>query len=271
VRAGDTLATLTTPALGAEIAQRRARASASEAALRDLEQGARPAEIARAEAELRAAATEAARTARDLERYTALAAAEVISRQQLDGARAAATSAAARRDQASEALRLLRQGTRRERVAAARAEVEAARAGVEAAQATANDLVLLAPTSGVVLGRHAEPGELVSVGEPLLTIGETHRPYVTVYVNEHLLPRLRVGGGAAGRLDAMPERPFRGRVTAVNSRAEFTPRVALTERERADLLFGVRVDFADSTETLKPGLPVTVRFDGAGAVPGGDR
>jgi HlyD family secretion protein len=80
-----------------------------------------------------------------------------------------------------------------------------------------------------------------------------------------------VGGGAAGRLDAMPERPFRGRVTAVNSRAEFTPRVALTERERADLLFGVRVDFADSTETLKPGLPVTVRFDGAGAVPGGDR
>ena len=57
---------------------------------------------------------------------------------------------------------------------------------------------------------------------------------------------------------AMPARSFNGRVVAINSKAEFTPRVALTEDERADLMFGVKIEFQDSTGALKPGLPVTV-------------
>jgi HlyD family secretion protein len=51
---------------------------------------------------------------------------------------------------------------------------------------------------------------------------------------------------------------------AINPKAEFTPRIALTERERADLLFGVKVALSDTTRALKPGLPVTVRFESAG-------
>jgi HlyD family secretion protein len=47
---------------------------------------------------------------------------------------------------------------------------------------------------------------------------------------------------------------------AINSKAEFTPRVALTEEERADLLFGVKIAFQDNTGALKPGLPITVRI-----------
>jgi HlyD family secretion protein len=56
----------------------------------------------------------------------------------------------------------------------------------------------------------------------------------------------------------MPARSFSGRVVAINSKAEFTPRVALTEDERADLMFGVKIEFQDSSGALKPGLPVTV-------------
>jgi HlyD family secretion protein len=51
---------------------------------------------------------------------------------------------------------------------------------------------------------------------------------------------------------------------AINDKAEFTPRVALTEEERADLLFGVKVELADTTGVLKPGLPATVTFSGVG-------
>jgi len=47
---------------------------------------------------------------------------------------------------------------------------------------------------------------------------------------------------------------------AINSKAEFTPRVALTERERADLVFGVKVVLQDSAGFLKPGLPATVEI-----------
>jgi HlyD family secretion protein len=49
-------------------------------------------------------------------------------------------------------------------------------------------------------------------------------------------------------------------VTAVNPRAEFTPRAALTEEEREDLMFGVRIELADTSGAVKPGLPATVRL-----------
>ena len=265
VRRGDTLAILTTPTLGADIAQRRSRVAQSEATLRELEEGPRAAEIARASAELRAAEAEAVRTQRDLERATELASHDVISRQQLDAASAAAHSATARRDAARDALRLLQQGTRPERVEAGRAEVANARATLAAAEATARDLVLTSPVSGVVLGRHAEPGEVIPAGTPTVTVGETTRPWVRVYIGGPQLPLVRVGASATATLDGFPDRPFAGRVVAINDRAEYTPRVALTEEERADLMFGVKVELSDTTGTLKPGLPVTVRITTAPA------
>jgi HlyD family secretion protein len=83
---------------------------------------------------------------------------------------------------------------------------------------------------------------------------------VRVYVSPAVLPLLRVGQRATATLDAFPDRAIEGRVVAISPRAEFTPRVALTEEERADLLFGVKVAFADTSAMLKAGLPVTVRF-----------
>jgi HlyD family secretion protein len=71
---------------------------------------------------------------------------------------------------------------------------------------------------------------------------------------------VRLHARAEGVLDGLPDRPFTGEVVAINSKAEFTPRVALTEEERADLLFGVKVAFRDTTGALKPGLPITVRI-----------
>jgi HlyD family secretion protein len=79
-------------------------------------------------------------------------------------------------------------------------------------------------------------------------------------VSQRALPFVRVGDPADAYLDALPDRPFRGRVVAVADRAEFTPRVALTEAERDDLLFGVKIAFADTSGLLRAGLPVTVRL-----------
>jgi HlyD family secretion protein len=260
VRSGDTLVSLTQATLGADIAGQRARVGAAEATLRDLERGARPAEIQRGEAELRASEADAERTARDLERLTTLAATGAVSQQQLDAARSAARTAASRRDAARESLRLLREGTRPERIQAARAELATARANLQRAQAAASDLLLVAPVDGTVLARHAEPGEVLGAGEPALTVGEVRRPWIRVYVSALDLPKIRVGSPAAAALDAFPGREFAGRVVAINDKAEFTPRIALTEEERADLVFGVKVALDDTTGVLKPGLPATVRI-----------
>jgi HlyD family secretion protein len=260
VHAGDTLVSLTQSTVQADVTAQRARVAVAEAQLRDLEAGARPAEIDAAEAELRAAESETTRTAADLERLTTLFKTGGVSTQEVDAARTAATVAASRRDRAREALRLLRDGARPQQVVSARAQLDNARAALSAAQQTASDLVLVAPVAGVVMLRNAEPGEVLGAGVSAMTIGELAAPYARIYVNQRALPGVKLGSIADGVLDGRPETAFKGIVVAINNKAEFTPRVALTEEERADLLFGVKVAFRDSLGALKPGLPITVRI-----------
>jgi membrane fusion protein YbhG len=263
VRAGDTLVVLTQSTTRADIAGQEARVRAAEASLREALAGPRRSEIERAEAELRVAESEVQRTARELERMRPLAAEAVVSRQSLDDARAAAEAAVGRRDAARQALQLLREGTRPERLQAARAELASARAALAGTQAVAQDLVLTAPVDGVVISRNAEPGELLPAGQSAITLGESAAPYVRVYVPTRQLPRVREGQRAVARLDGYPRHPIEGQVVAISPRAEFTPRIALTEDERADLLFGVKVALRDTTGLLRPGLPATVELQTA--------
>jgi HlyD family secretion protein len=260
VRAGDTLATLTQSTTRADIAQGEAGVLAAEASLREAVAGARPRELDRASADLRVAEAEAARATRDLERLRPLADSETVSRQTFDAARAEAEAAVGRRDAAREALQLLHEGTRTERVQAARAEVARARGALAASRAVAGDLVLASPVDGIVISRNAEPGEMLGAGQSVLTVGETAVPFVRVYLPTRRLPAVHQGQRAVARLDGFPDHPIPGQVVAISPEAEFTPRVALTEEERADLVFGVKVALTDTTGLLRPGLPATVEF-----------
>jgi HlyD family secretion protein len=264
VRAGDTLATLTQTVVAGDVDVRHAALQQAQARLAELQAGNRAEDIARAQADALAAEAEAARAARDAERLRPLAEAGAVSRAQLDAAQTAARVAARRRDAARQVLAAVRAGPRSEQVDAARAQVASARAALQTSQATAADLTLLAGAAGVVLGRYAEPGEVMAAGQPVVTVGDAAHPYTRVYVGERVLPTLRVGQAVTARLDGFPDRVFRGRIQSINDRAEFTPRIALTERERADLLFGVRVEFSGAEPMLKAGLPVTVTFPRGG-------
>jgi HlyD family secretion protein len=264
VRAGETLALLTQAATSSEVEIRRAALQRAEAVLRDLEAGARPAEVRQSSAEVTASEAEAARLARDYSRAQALYDGGAISRQELEAARTQATVAAQRASAVRQGRQLVVEGTRPERINAARADVATARAALDAARGTAAELALTAPVSGTIIRRLADPGETVAAGEPVVTLGKTDSLWVRIYLSPGDVARIRVGDPARAALDDFPSRHYAGRVTAIASRAEFTPRVALTERERADLLFGVKVTLADTTGALKAGLPVTVRIEPRG-------
>ena len=224
VRAGDTVAVLDQPGLQALIEQRRAQARAA---------GERVAEVD-------AARADSARAASDLERAARLLVRGVISQQQFEALQAAATSAAAR-------LQAVR---------AARRESEAAGAALAGARAIREQLTLIAPEDGIVLTRYADQGEALSAGMPVVSVGLVHRPWVRAYVGERFIARVRAGQEVAVRVDAYPDTTFAGRVVEIASRAEFTPRAALTERERADLVFGIKVALDDAGGRLKAGMPV---------------
>ena len=260
VHAGDTVAILTQAGLGDQVSEARARVASAQAQVDELDRGARPEEIAKAEQDLAAATAIAQNAATDLTRARALAANNVIARQQLDQAESKAAEAAARQTALEQALHLVRDGARPERRAAARADLARARAALGAMEASVGDLVLVSPVTGTVLVRAAEPGEVIPAGIPAITVGDVSRPWVRIYVGQSVLPLLRLGDTVEARLDAFPDSVFRGRIVALATKAEYTPRVALTADERADLLFGVKVEFPPGNEMLKPGIPVTVRF-----------
>jgi HlyD family secretion protein len=228
VHRGDTVAVLDQPGLDALISQRRAQAEA--AVLRV--------------AEVAAAQADSTRAANDLARAERLQQQNIISAQQYDGLKAAASAAAAR-------LAARRAGS---------SEAMAAGSAVAAALATRDELVIVAPEDGVVLSRYANPGEALTTGTPILSLGLVHRPWIRAYVGERYVGRVKIGQAATVRVDAYPGRAFPGRIVEIGSQAEFTPRVALTERERADLVFGIKVEPTDGDAggRLKAGMPVTL-------------
>lgn len=268
VRVGDTIAILTQGTIPAMYEERRARLAAARARLADLERGSRSAELERAEADVAALAAEAERSASEYERARRLATDGVIAAQELDRAKASAESAARRLDASRASLALAREGTRQDLIQAARAEVQSAEAQLRSARADVGELAVLAAVDGVILGRHADPGEVVAAGTPLATIGEVGRPWVRVYLPARLVAELPAGAaavvapadGQVGRSGGQAVTEVRGRLGAVNAKAEFTPRAALTEEERADLVFGARVTLENPPPGFRPGLPVTVRF-----------
>jgi len=230
VRQGDTLAVLEQPGLDALITQRRAQAKAA---------GLRTAEVAAAQAD-------SAGAANDLARAEPLRRQNIVSQQQYEALKAAATAAAAR-------LAAMR---------AAPSESVAAGAALAVTLSTRDQLTVLARDDGVILTRYTEPGEVIAAGTPVASLGLVHRPWIRAYVGERFIARLKVGQPATIRVDGYPDRPFAGRVAEIASQAEFTPRAALTERERADLVFGIKVepDSGDAGGRLKAGMPVTLEL-----------
>jgi HlyD family secretion protein len=259
VAAGDTVATRFADE---EEAARDAALAAAEAAkqrLLELRRGARPQEIAQAEAAFAAAARRLDEARQEAERARVLFAGNAISERERDRAETALAAAGADAVRAREQLDLVRVGPRDEQVAAQRALVDQARAGVAQAESTLDKAALRAPFAGVVTIRHRDPGETVAAGAPVVTILDPDDRWVRIYVREDAIGRVRIGQAARIESDAYPGRAIEGRVTFISQEAEFTPSNVQTEEERIKLVYEVKVRITSDPEgVLKVGTPADV-------------
>ncbi len=255
VRAGDTLAVLERDEIAAEFLAQSAQAERAAAQSREVVTGPRAQEIRAARATLASAEAQLEGAEKELARAENLFKDQVVSQAELDRARTARDDALARRDAAEERLHLLEAGSRGEQVVAAREAVAAARAALSGARSRLRELVLTAPASGVVLLRSFEVGELALAGQPVLTLGNPDSLWMRVYVAAPDMGRVRLGAPVEVHLTGFGKRVFKGRVVEIATRAEFTPRAALTEEERANLVFAVKVVLDPSDGVLKAGLP----------------
>lgn len=249
-----------------ELALRRAELAAARAGLADLEAGSRPQEIAAVEATLRSAEAERDRAKLEFTRQKELLDKNAVSAREFEVAQAQLQVATARANEAAERLKLIREGPREQTVLQARARTEQAAAAVALAQTRLDNTRIQSPLTGVVLAHHAEPGEYVSAGTPVVTVAELGRVWVRVYINQPDLGRIRLGQKVAVRTDTFPDKRYEGTISFIASEAEFTPKTVQTAKERVKLVFRAKIDLANPHGELKPGMPadVILRREGEG-------
>jgi len=141
-------------------------------------------------------------------------------------------------------------------VAAVAAQVKQAEAALAEAQSVLNDLVILAPATGMITTRIVDNGEMVAAGSPLFDIVDLDRLYLKVYVPESEIGKVRLGLPAQIYTDAFPEKPFKATLRYIAAQAEFTPKEVQTPDERVKLVYAVKLYLDENpNHQLTPGLP----------------
>jgi len=273
---GAEVATLTTTETDIALDRARAERAAADAQVRLLRAGSRVEDVRQAEAQVAAAASdqraaeaELAAAKADEARFQQLVDRRAGSAKQRDDAvtrrqlaEARVKAAADRGAAAAATLERVKAGARPEEVDAAKARVSAADAGVAGLNQQRSDATILSPLAGIVTSRLVEPGELVGVGTPLAVVMDLDNAWVNAYVEEPLVPSIKVDQPATIVTDGGQR--LNGRVAVISPRAEFTPRNVQTSAERAKLVYRVKVTADNKGGVLKPGMPVEVDFGIAG-------
>lgn len=120
---------------------------------------------------------------------------------------------------------------------------------------------ILAPTKGTVLEKYVERGEFVSTGKPLFKMADTENMFIRAYVTSAQLKNIKVGQQATVFADFGDgqKRKYQGKVTWISNRSEFTPKTILTDDERADLVYALKVAIRNDGY-VKIGMYGEVRF-----------
>lgn len=259
VSAGDVLVRLDLGETALAVERDTHAVDAAAARVRDLAAGSRSSEIAAAEAELGERQASEALATRELERQTFLRDRQVGTARDLDRARTDVQRAQAAVAAARERLALLREGARQWQTEQARAERGRAETLARQSAIVVGEAEIRAPADAVVLHRLVEPGALVAVGQPTLTLGLTSRLYVRTFIPETRLGQVRQGQAMWVQVDAFPDRRFPARVTEISPAAEFTPKAVETRNERVNLVYGAKVDLDAGWDVpLVPGQPAEV-------------
>ena len=140
-------------------------------------------------------------------------------------------------------------------VGAAQADAEGARAQLVEAQANRKDLNVLAPFTGTVATRTAEPGEVVAAGTPIITLIDMGRVYLRGFVPEGEIGRVRVGQPARVYIDSAPTTPIDAVVMRIDPEATFTPENTYFREERVKQVVGLKLLLRGAIGFAKPGMP----------------
>ena len=223
--------------------------------------GTRSQELEATQQSLNDAKADLAQKKLDYDRAETLFRERVGSQQERDQADTNLKRAQATYRRAQEMYDEAREGTRHEQLQVDRASVRQAEEKLRVSKLNVEYTVLRAPISGVVVVRDAELGEVVAPNTPVLTIADLDHLWLRAYVNETDLGRVCWGQEATIRTDTFPGKSYRGRISFISDKAEFTPKSVQTFKERVTLVYRIKIDVENPNHELKPGMPADATIE----------
>lgn len=99
------------------------------------------------------------------------------------------------------------------------------------------------PINGVVLEKYAQQGEFAIVGKPLFEVADVDKLFLRAYITSQQLQKVRLGQRVTVYADygGKQRKNYPGIVAWIASKSEFTPKTILTDDERADLVYAIKV------------------------------
>ena len=120
---------------------------------------------------------------------------------------------------------------------------------------------IITPIDGTILAKYAEPGEFVSAGKPLFKIADMKHLFLRAYVTSSQLADITLGDAVTVFADFGDDIKFdfEGKITWIADEAEFTPKTILTDDERANQVYAVKIAVLNDGK-IKLGMYGEVRF-----------
>lgn len=131
---------------------------------------------------------------------------------------------------------------------------------LENARLSMEDQQVVSPLDGVVLNKSAETGEIIPAGGGVVVIGDPTDQWVKIFVSEDLMHHLSINQTATIAVDGS-DKKYKGHVSFIADKAEFTPRNVQTPEERVTQTFAVKIAVDDPDENLHAGVAADVRFN----------
>lgn len=114
---------------------------------------------------------------------------------------------------------------------------------------------IYSPIDGTVLLKYAQEGELASPGKVLFKVASLDRMRLRIYLTGNQLAMIRVGQSVRvnAELGQDGNKLYRGIVTRISDKSEFTPKSIQTRDERSNLVYAVDVSVPNDGD-LKIGM-----------------
>ncbi len=141
-----------------------------------------------------------------------------------------------------------------------KASVDAELSVFKSKKATLNEQIarcsVRSPLKGTIIEKYAEAGEMTSAGRPLVKIADLSVIKLKVYVSGAQLGNIKTGQECTVRVDNGEKgySSFKGMISYISGKAEFTPKIIQTKEERVTLVYAVTIDIKNDG-TMKSGMP----------------